>query len=143
MNHPHTARTAAVIGAGAAGLTAAKALLDEGVEVTVLEKGDVPGGLWVQGNGSGLSPAYDSLHLNTSKGRTEFADFPMPAKWPDYPSARRIADYLRDYADTFGVSEHITYGTEVSAVERVDTGWEVTSRGPQGVQTRTYDSVVV
>jgi cation diffusion facilitator CzcD-associated flavoprotein CzcO len=66
---PHVA----VIGAGAAGLTTAKALLDEDVRITVLEKGDRPGGLWVQGNASGLSPAYDSLHLNTSKGRTEFA----------------------------------------------------------------------
>ena len=55
----------------------------------VLEKGDRPGGLWAQGNASGLSPAYDTLHLNTSKGRTEFADFPMPAEWPDYPSAAR------------------------------------------------------
>lgn len=143
MNHPRTTPTVAVIGAGAAGLTAAKALLDEGVEVTVLEKGDVPGGLWVQGNGSGLSPAYDSLHLNTSKGRTEFADFPMPAAWPDYPSARMIAGYLRDYADTFGVSEHITYDTEVTAVERTDTGWQVTATGPEGVRTTTHDAVVV
>ncbi len=133
-------RTIAVIGAGAAGLTAAKALLDEGVGVVVLEKGDRPGGLWAQDNASGLSPAYDSLHLNTSKGRTEFADFPMPAEWPDYPSAALVAGYLADYADEFGVTQHIRYGTEVVAAERDEDGWEI--RTDDGEPLRV-DGVVV
>jgi len=125
MTHP--ARVA-VIGAGAAGLAAAKALLDVGAEVVTYEKGDRPGGLWAQGNASGLSPAYDSLHLNTSKGRTEFADFPMPAEWPDYPSATHVAGYLADYARTFKVDETIRYGTSVELVERTDDGaWQVTT----------------
>ncbi|MCD9155168.1 flavin-containing monooxygenase [Aeromicrobium duanguangcaii] len=133
----------AVVGAGAAGLTTAKSLLDEGLDVTVLELGDRPGGLWVQGNASGLSPAYDSLHLNTSKGRTEFADFPMPADWPDYPSAAMIAGYLADYAERFGVTERIRFGTEVVSVDRTDTGWAVVSR-TGGVETaETFDAVVV
>jgi len=129
----------AVIGAGAAGLAAAKSLLDEGLDVVVLEKGDRPGGLWAQGNASGLSPAYDTLHLNTSKGRTEFADFPMPAEWPDYPAATKVAGYLADYADTFGVTERIRYGAEVESVVRRGTGWEVVVDGsPEHV-----DAVVV
>ncbi len=112
-------RRVAVIGAGAAGLTAAKALLDEGVDVVVLEKGDRPGGLWAQGNASGLAAAYDSLHLNTSKGRTELADLPMPQDWPDYPAADLVAGYLADYADRFGVTEHIRFHTTVADVQRV------------------------
>ncbi|MGN0064266.1 MAG: flavin-containing monooxygenase [Nocardioides sp.] len=117
--------TVAVIGAGAAGLAAAKALLDEKVDVVVLEKGDRPGGLWARGNASGLSPAYDSLHLNTSKGRTQFADFPMPAAWPDYPSAAVIEGYLRDYAETFGVTARIRYGAEVTSVAKQGERWQV------------------
>ncbi|TIC84804.1 FAD-dependent oxidoreductase [Nocardioides sp. GY 10113] len=137
-------RRVAVIGAGAAGLTAAKALLDEGVDVTVFEKGDQPGGLWVQGNASGLSPAYDSLHLNTSKGRTQFADYPMPADWPDYPSAARIAGYLADYADAFGVRRHIRFGTTVDDVQRLDHGWHVATTADTGARdVETYDAVVV
>lgn len=125
MTHP--ARVA-VIGAGAAGLAASKALLDVGAEVVTYEKGDRPGGLWAQENASGLSPAYDSLHLNTSKGRTEFADFPMPAEWPDYPSATHVAGYLADYARTFKVDGTIRYGTTVELVERTDEGtWRVTA----------------
>ncbi|GGR44586.1 cation diffusion facilitator CzcD-associated flavoprotein CzcO [Nocardioides luteus] len=133
----------AVIGAGAAGLTAAKALIDEGLSVTVLERGDRPGGLWARDNASGLSPAYDSLHLNTSKGRTEFADFPMPEDWPDYPSADMIAGYLKTYADEHGVTERIRFGETVTDVRRTSARWEVTAAGPDGPATETYDAVVV
>ncbi len=133
----------AVIGAGAAGLCAAKALVDEGLDVTVLEKGDRPGGLWARGNASGLSPAYDSLHLNTSKGRTQFVDFPMPEEWPDYPAAVHIEGYLREYAETFGVAERISYGTEVTHVERADDGWHLSTRGPAGDEVLRVDAVVV
>ncbi len=133
----------AVIGAGAAGLAAAKALLDERIDVVVLERGDRPGGLWARGNASGSSPAYDSLHLNTSKGRTQFADLPMPDAWPDYPSARAIEGYLRDYADRFGVSKVIRYGAEVTRVERGEDGWQVTLAEAAGAQTLLVDAVVV
>ncbi|MEU4684901.1 flavin-containing monooxygenase [Streptomyces xinghaiensis] len=140
-------RRAAVIGAGAAGLAATKALLDAGADVVTYEKGDRPGGLWARGNSSGLSPAYASLHLNTSKKRTQFADFPMPAEWPDYPSADLVAGYLADYAETFGLTPHIRYGTTVASVERengTETGaghaWRVTT---EAGDTGRYDAVVV
>ncbi|MFP8885364.1 flavin-containing monooxygenase [Streptomyces mangrovi] len=123
-------RRVAVIGAGAAGLAATKALLDAGLDTVTYEKGDRPGGLWARGNSSGLSPAYASLHLNTSKGRTQFADFPMPASWPDYPSADLVAGYLADYARTFGLVPHIRYGTTVVSVEREDEA-ETTAGRPR------------
>ncbi|SDT20082.1 flavin-containing monooxygenase [Actinoplanes derwentensis] len=107
----------AVIGAGAAGLATVKALLDAGCEAVGYERGDRPGGLWTD--------TYASLHLNTSKGRTEFADFPMPADWPDYPSAERVAGYLADYADKFGLLQHIRFGHRVDRVERDEAGWTV------------------
>jgi cation diffusion facilitator CzcD-associated flavoprotein CzcO len=110
----------AVIGAGAAGLASIKALLDAGCTPVAYERNDLPGGLWTD--------TYASLHLNTSKGRTEFADFPMPAAWPDYPSAGRVAGYLADYADKFGLGQHIRYATTVTRVER-DEGWTVTTDG--------------
>ncbi|MEV4256159.1 FAD-dependent oxidoreductase, partial [Spirillospora sp. NPDC049652] len=133
----------AVIGAGAAGLSAAKALLDHGLEVTVLERGDRPGGLWAQDAPGGTSPAYDSLHLNTSKGRTEFADFPMPARWPDYPSAAMIAGYLADYADKFNVTDRIRFGTTVTAVRRTGPVWEVEAQDGTATTTGEFDAVVV
>ena len=58
------ARKIAVIGAGAAGLCAAKHLLAKGMEVVVYELGTRIGGLWVYENDNGLSGAYQSLHVN-------------------------------------------------------------------------------
>jgi cation diffusion facilitator CzcD-associated flavoprotein CzcO len=130
----------AVVGAGAAGLAATKALLDAGLDVVTYEQGDRPGGLWARHNSSGLSPAYASLHTNTSKGRTEFADFPMPEAWPDYPSADLVATYLADYAAAFGLLPHLRFHSAVRAVERVHAGWCVTTE--EG-DTETYDAVVV
>jgi len=131
----------AVVGAGPAGLAATKALVAAGLDVVAYDKGDRPGGLWVRDSSSGQSPAYASLHLNTSKGRTQFTDFPMPERWPDYPSADRVAGYLADYAEAFGLLPHIRFGTTVSAVDRDDEGaWHVeTADGA----TESYDAVVV
>jgi dimethylaniline monooxygenase (N-oxide forming) len=56
-----TGRLAAVIGAGAAGLCAAKHLAAAGLEVCVFEIGTKIGGLWVYENDNGPSPAYRSL----------------------------------------------------------------------------------
>ncbi|WAL69230.1 NAD(P)-binding domain-containing protein [Amycolatopsis cynarae] len=133
---------AAVIGAGPAGLTATKALLDAGVEVVTYEKGDRPGGLWVRDHTGGKSPAYASLHLNTSRGRTEFADYPMPAHWPDYPSADLVAGYLAAYADTFGLTPHLRFGRTVTSVEREDAGRAWTVRTAAG-ESETFDAVLV
>lgn len=124
-------RRVAVIGAGAAGLAALKALLDAGCEAVAYEKRDRPGGLW--------TTTYESLHLNTSKGRTEFADHPMPADWPDYPSADRVAGYLAGYADTFGLTPHIRRRSTVTSVER-DGSWLVTT---EDGRAERYDAVVV
>lgn len=130
----------AVIGAGAAGLAAGKAMRDAGLEVVLYEKGDRPGGLWARDNASGLSPAYESLHTNTSKGRTQFADFPMPRSWPDYPSADLVAQYLADYAERFGVLPHIRFGSEVVSVDRDGPSWALTTAsGDVG----RFDAVVV
>lgn len=143
---PHPVRVA-VIGAGAAGLATTKALLDVGADVVTYEKGDRPGGLWARGNSSGLSPAYESLHLNTSKGRTEFVDFPMPSEWIDYPSADLVAGYLADYARAFGLLERIRFDTSVASVERAEGSseegrWRVTTDTDTG-KAEHYDAVVV
>ncbi|MEU7871469.1 NAD(P)-binding domain-containing protein [Dactylosporangium sp. NPDC049140] len=111
-----------VIGAGPAGLATLKALRDQGVPAVALDAGERPGGLWVLGAPG--SAAYRTLHLNTSRTRTEFADFPMPADWPDYPDHARIAGYLADYAAAFGLTDAIRFGTPVTRVER---GWRVTT----------------
>ena len=106
-----------VVGAGPAGLATLKALADRGVPAVCFDAGDRPGGLWLLGGPS--SGAYRTLHLNTSKRRTEFADAPMPHEWPDYPSHAHILEYLTDYATRFDLLRQIHLGHTIESVRRL------------------------
>jgi hypothetical protein len=130
-----------VIGAGPAGLTTLKALADVGVPAVCFDAGDRPGGLWVFGGPH--SSAYRTLHLNTSRTRTEFADHPMPGDWPDYPGHADVAGYLDGYARTFGLGAAIRYGHVVTRVRRTPDGWTVTAEGPGGTVEASAEAVVV
>jgi dimethylaniline monooxygenase (N-oxide forming) len=117
----------AVIGAGSSGIAALKALRERGIDATAFEASDRIGGNWVLGNRNGMSSAYRGLHINTSRERMEFSDFPMPKSYPDYPHHTHIAAYFDDYADHFGLREAIRFQTPVSRAEPVDGGgWTLT-----------------
>jgi dimethylaniline monooxygenase (N-oxide forming) len=117
----------AVIGAGACGLTAVKALTDARLPVQCFEKGDRVGGNWVFKNKNGQSSAYRSLHINTSRERMQFRDFPMPKHYPDYPKHDLIARYFQDYADAFGLERQIRFETAVERAEpRAEGGFRLT-----------------
>ncbi|MGD7003455.1 flavin-containing monooxygenase [Corynebacterium halotolerans] len=130
-----------VIGAGAAGLSAIKQLLDAGHEVECFERADRAGGHW--------NTDYDALHLITSRDQTHFPDFPMPADYPHFPSRDQVTAYIHSYADTFDLHRVIHYDTTVISVSPVNvaegdptgsSGWEVvTSRGHEG----TFDGILV
>lgn len=130
-----------VIGAGASGLVSSKALLDAGVSFECFEASDRVGGLWVFKNPNGKSAAYRSLHINTSRDRMQFRDYPMPRDYPDYPEHRLIARYLEDYAKHFGLLSHIRFRTSVERVApRASGGFSVTlGTGEQ----QCFDAVVV
>jgi dimethylaniline monooxygenase (N-oxide forming) len=120
-------RRVAVIGAGACGIAAAKALADAGVPFQCFEKGDRVGGNWVFKNRNGQSSAYRSLHINTSRERMQFRDFPMPADYPDYPRHDLIARYFESYAAAFDLHRHIRFETSVQNAEpRAAGGFRLT-----------------
>jgi dimethylaniline monooxygenase (N-oxide forming) len=119
--------TAAIIGAGSSGIAAAKALHERGVPFTSFEASDRIGGNWVFGNKNGMSAAYRQLHINTSRERTEFSDYPMPRTYPDYPHHSQLAAYFNDYVDHFGFRDRIRFETKVERAERAADGiWELT-----------------
>jgi dimethylaniline monooxygenase (N-oxide forming) len=120
-------RRVAVIGAGAAGLCAAKHLLAKGVEVVAYELGTRIGGLWVYENDNGLSGAYQSLHVNSENKVTAYKDFPFADSAPIYPDHAQMAQYLVDYAERFDLRRHIRFSSKVVAAEQASGGdWEVT-----------------
>jgi hypothetical protein len=135
-----TARRVCVVGAGAAGVAVAKALLQRGVEFDCFERAPRVGGLWVQGE-HGDRAAYRSLHINSSKRRMQFSDYPMPDSYPDFPSREEVAAYLADYARHFGVHGRVEKGRDVTHIEQLPSGaWSVKL---DGGERRIYDLVVV
>jgi hypothetical protein len=138
---PLSRPSTAVIGAGISGLTAGKMLGDYGVPYTCFEASDRVGGNWAFGNPNGRSSAYRSLHIDTSKHRLSFKDFPMPEDYPDFPHHTQIKAYLDAYADAFGLLDRIEFRNGVEhAVHRPDGGWELTL---QSGETRRFDLLVV
>ena len=106
-----------VIGAGSSGIAAVKALTQRGIAFDCFEKSDRVGGNWVFRNANGMSSAYKSLHINTSRDRMAYSDFPMPAEYPDFPHHTQVAAYFDAYVDHFGLRERITFRTGVERAE--------------------------
>lgn len=145
-------KDACIIGAGSAGLPAAKALLDRGLDFDWFEMGSAIGGNWRFGNDNGRSSAYASLHIDTSKERMAYADLPMPQDWPTYLHHTQVLEYFERYAAAFDLLPHCTFRTEVIGVRPVPGDdrvsppvWEVTVRSVDGGPERVerYRSVLV
>jgi dimethylaniline monooxygenase (N-oxide forming) len=130
-----------VIGAGSSGIAVAKALHERGLPFECYEKSDRVGGNWVFGNKNGVSSAYRSLHINTSRERMEYSDYPMPADYPDFPHHTEIARYFDSYVDHFGFRDKIVFNSGVEHAGRGDDGvWSVTL---DSGDTKAYDMVLV
>jgi dimethylaniline monooxygenase (N-oxide forming) len=135
-----------IIGAGSSGIAAAQVLQAAGIDFDCFEMGSGVGGNWRYDNDNGVSSAYRSLHVNTSREGMQYAAYPMPATLPDYPSHWQIADYFDAYVDHFELRERIEFRTEVTKVEQAaGGGYDVTtrSRNERAARTRHYDHVLV
>lgn len=145
--HGSTAAPACVIGAGSSGITAAQVLAEHGIDFDCFEIGSDIGGNWRYDNDNGVSSAYRSLHINTSRQAMEYAALPMAQTLPDYPSHWQIAAYFDDFVDHFGLRERITFRTEVTRVVPCPGGgFEVTTRSRDDgreATVRRYDHVLV
>lgn len=147
-----------VIGAGSSGIAACQVLNARGIAFDCFEKGSQIGGNWRYDNDNGMSSAYRSLHINTSRRLMAYATFPMPDEYPDYPDHFLMARYFDAYVDHFGLREKIRFGAEVVRVEPADDaagdpgqqgelgrrGWDVTVEDSDGGrETRRYAAVLV
>jgi amino acid transporter len=126
-----------VIGAGPAGLVAARALRAQGIPFDWYERSGDVGGIW-NADAPG-SPIYDSAHFISSKYQSGFVGHPMPADFPDYPSWRQIRAYINEFADVEELRPLITFHTSVTSAVPVGDEWDVTlSDG----STRRYAGIV-
>ncbi|KAL2348139.1 hypothetical protein Fmac_002139 [Flemingia macrophylla] len=159
-----TPRQVAVIGAGAAGLVAAREIRREGHDVVVFEKGEEVGGTWVytaevESDPLGLDPKrsvvhsslYDSLRTNLPRECMGFRDYPFrkrEGKERDsrrFPGHREVLMYLQDFSAHFGIGDLVRFQTEVVFAGLGEGGkWKVTSKSPHTDRVdELYDAVIV
>lgn len=150
----------AVIGAGPAGLCAARELHREGHRVVVFEKSDQVGGTWrydqrTDSDPLGVDPSreivhgsmYLSLRTNLPRQLMGFLDYPFPECRENgdprtFPGHEEVLWFLNKFADDFGLRELIRFNTEVVRIERVEgkmDEWVVESKSRRGGEC---DSVV-
>jgi dimethylaniline monooxygenase (N-oxide forming) len=133
-----------IIGAGSSGIAAAQVLNARGIPFDCFEKGSRVGGNWRYENDNGMSSAYRTLHINTSRRVMAFKALPMPDHYPDYPDHFQMAAYFDEFVDHFGLRDEIKFRTEVTKVEPADGEWAVTTRGNGGEEnTDRYRAVLV
>lgn len=131
----------AVIGAGCAGFTTVKRLREFAIGHDCFEASDDIGGTWYYRNPNGTSACYQSLHIDTSKWRLAFEDFPVPADFPDFPHHSQLLAYFRDYVRHFDLRGSIQFNTRVERAHlEADGRWRLDlSTG----ESRTYDALIV
>ncbi|KAJ4419280.1 hypothetical protein N0V82_005083 [Gnomoniopsis sp. IMI 355080] len=153
-------RNVCVIGAGLSGLVTLKECLSEGFEAHCFEARPEIGGQWAQQpdvtpsdtHETAQSSIYDGVVLNSCRDTSALPDFPLdPARYGDYFGHRLHLRYLREYAEHFGLMDHIHLSTRVVACEpRGDGSWAVKTqqdKGEEGQQSEAeenvYDAVFV
>lgn len=132
-----TIKTIAIIGAGVAGLGAARLLTQAGFSCEVFEKGDKVGGVWSDG--------YHTYGLQTPKSLYEIPDYPMPDSYPRIPSGAELQAYFENYAKDFKVFDKIRFNTEITQLKQNKNGtWVVSYKNKAGkAESKPFDFVVV
>ena len=130
-----------IIGAGSSGIAACKVFKEYGLPFDCFDASDRIGGNWVFKNSNGMSSAYRSLHINTSRDKMAYSDFPLPKDYPDFPNHFQIAEYFENYVDRFNFRSAITLNVAVSQLTQLeDSRWQVKLSNDE---TREYDAVIV
>jgi hypothetical protein len=145
MNIAAETKRYALIGAGPAGLAAAKVLIEQGIDFQGFELHSDVGGLWdIEGPRSTM---YESAHLISSKRKTEFSDFPMSEGVAEYPSHRELKFYFQSFADHFDLRRHYRFNVEVVSARPVGgdgEGWMVTWKDASGAtHDDTFAGVII
>ncbi len=155
----------AVVGAGAAGLATARALLEAGMQPVVFEQGSQLGGVWIytdetesdasgRGRGGRLHASmYRSLRTNLPRRLMAFRDFPFDDPDPQapqdaaraFPSHAAVLRYLQRYTESFSLRQHVRFETTVTRIARTNGAWTLATRQrATGDETeQTFDAIAI
>jgi cation diffusion facilitator CzcD-associated flavoprotein CzcO len=134
----------AVIGAGPAGLVAARYLKSEGFEPAIFERGDRVGGQWT--GDPRFSGVWPSMRTNTARIATAFSDLAHPQPSQAYPTNQAMQAYLQAYAERFDLIPRTRFGTAVKRLQADarNGGWTLQYKTQDGASAaETYSHVVV
>lgn len=123
VGHHAPPRRAAVVGAGVAGLQAARALRTRaGLEVVIFERAPDVGGVWRENYaGFGAQVPREQYHF------PELAQGKHSLDW--YPTGPQLEEQCQAYVDAFGLRPLLQLGQEVTRLLRLPGGrWRVLSR---------------
>lgn len=146
------AKRICIIGAGASGITAAKACQEEGHDYVIFEMHTEFGGLWRYRDQdiNGLGSVAAATIINSSKEMSAFSDFPPDAEYPNYMHNTKMIKYIEDYAKLVGCEDKINFEHKVVSVQKAPTfdqdgRWRVQVQDLKTLRTTedTYDGVMV
>jgi hypothetical protein len=108
----------AIIGGGAAGLAAARALSKQGIRPVVFEKQSDTGGVWnyltSKKESKKEQPMYRGLRTNLPKEIMAFRELPWTRTVErSYVTHRDVLDYLHDYQQMFDLTQYIQFDCTV------------------------------
>src|SRR6266581_6935729 len=100
-------KTVCIIGAGVAGLVAAKTFAARGHRVIILERSGDLGGVWEPAR------SYPDVQTQSPKDLYRYTDKAMPASYPEWPRGPQVHAYLCDYAQNHGLDRLMRLETSV------------------------------
>ena len=114
-----------VIGAGAAGLCAARRLAEAQLTPVIFEQTGVVGGTWVFNEATGMdqhglpihSSMYKSLKTNLPKEVMAFPDYPFPSTEPEsFLHHKDVLSYLENFARDHNLKRFVKFKTIVKNI---------------------------
>ncbi|WP_114193257.1 FAD-dependent oxidoreductase [Edaphovirga cremea] len=128
----------AIIGAGPAGLIAARNALREGFRVVLFEKLERVGGIWNPDSGG----AYRNARMQNSRHTFHYSSFPCDSG-DEFLGVNCVGDYLSRMAETEGVMDVTRLSTNITELSRTDSGWTISSEQGTLRRQETFDKVII
>jgi dimethylaniline monooxygenase (N-oxide forming) len=130
-----------IVGAGVAGLSAAKVLTEFGHEVRVFDKAPDVGGVWSR------TRRYPGVTTQNNKASYAFSDFPMAPTYPEWPTGVQVQSYLASYVQRFRLEPYLWLRTEVRHADLDEESglWtlEVQRAGAPDVHRYVFEFLIV
>jgi 4-hydroxyacetophenone monooxygenase len=130
--------SAAIIGAGLAGIIAALAANEAGIAYEIFDRNEEVGGTW-------LTTTYPGIGVDTPSAYYSLSREVNPDWSSYYPQGAEYEAYLVELADKYRLREHARFGTEVEALwwDEDRRQWQIHSVDGDGNRDVSYARVVV